>query len=397
LANTDQLTLVLGNESGDLDSMASAIGLAFVLTSATRAAIPVINIARADLALRPDCELLLRTALAGLGASTADLTFADDVDWARLGERGAAVWLADHNAPAARQSALEPLVRGIVDHHADEARCSRADPRQIDAVGSCATLVAERVRAAGAAHPALAVLLLAPILVDTANLDPAAGRATDRDRAQARWLEPQVAWAESGPDAPTGSETDAVTDSGTDALSDEPSLRVHSPAQLYRTLDRLKGQVAHLPPRDLLRKDYKQWAVGARAVGISSVSWRLRKWLKRDSRAQVEAAAQRWAAEQRLDVLLVMTHGKVREHKGADKTYGRDLAVAFAPHVDREWRRLVLDGLARADALDLRPFFGPESAAADGPVSFFAQRRIHASRKQVFPAVKAVIDAIAAH
>ncbi|KAJ2160971.1 Exopolyphosphatase [Coemansia sp. RSA 552] len=384
------LTLVLGNESADLDSVVSSIALAYSLSRGEEWAVPVINTNRADMALRPDSELLLRSVLPGGGME--DLAFIDDVDMAalldRVGLSGLAIWLADHNAPASRQAVLEPFVRGIVDHHADEGKCRGAEWRQIEKVGSCATLVAERIRGMqqGSLEPELAKMLLAPILIDTSNLDPKAQRATEKDIECVRWLEPQVNWAAASAGVTTGDDA-------------EPSLDVGSSDALYRTLDKVKGRVSHYPSRDLLRKDYKQWEVavgGGRpwTVGISSISYRLRKWLKRDGRQEVERAVIGWVAERKLDVALVMTHGKAKEAKGGSKVYGRDLTVAFGDGVPLEMRRLVVEGLLGSDQLGLRGYFGADDGGGGGRIHFYTQTRTESSRKQVFPVVKSVVESL---
>ncbi|KAJ2847858.1 hypothetical protein IWW36_003632, partial [Coemansia brasiliensis] len=131
------LTLVLGNESADLDSVVSSISLAYLLGSSlpkTQPPIPVINTNRADISLRPDCQALLQSVLPP-AASLGDLTFIDDIDFTQLlkiyGSR-LHIWLVDHNAPASRQQELEPFVEGIVDHHVDENRSLDAKWRQIE-------------------------------------------------------------------------------------------------------------------------------------------------------------------------------------------------------------------------------------------------------------------------
>ncbi|KAJ2800649.1 Exopolyphosphatase [Coemansia guatemalensis] len=417
LNNVEQLgdiTLVLGNESADLDSMVSSISLAYALSSEqeksmSNAAIPVINTNRSDMALRPECGLLLGATLAAEGGRLEDLTFIDDFDLPAVVRRYTVsqargrldVWLADHNAPSSRQAALVPFVRGIVDHHADEGRCPDAWWRQIEPVGSCTTLVAAKLRALAIATSSneligapLAKMLLAPILLDTSNLNPAASRATDKDIEHVSWLVPQVQWA--WPSASTAAVDSQSEETDTDQLS---SLNVHSTEELYRTLDKLKGDVSHLSSNDLLRKDYKQWEVKDASgrhwtVGISSISYRLRKWLKRDGRANIEDAVAKWIERQNLDLALVMTHGKAKETKGGQKIYGRDLTVAFSStSTTPETRRVVLAGLLAADSLKLRSYFDSD-AATDALVHFYSQTRTTSSRKQVFPAIKSVIEAV---
>ncbi|KAJ1966430.1 Exopolyphosphatase [Dipsacomyces acuminosporus] len=403
-----KLTLVLGNESADLDSMVSSISLAYALSQKQPlhepAPIPIININRSDLALRPECDLLLRETLVSEGGKgIEDLTFIDDVDLRAILAKTSdssgqlapqvEVWLADHNAPASRQAFLEPFVRGIVDHHMDEGKCQGAGLRQIEMVGSCTTLVAARVKELGHEVDAtLARFLLAPVLVDTSNLNPAAKRATERDIAVVDWLNPLVNWHSDV----------AISEKSGDGGAEPESLTAANAGELYKLLDKLKGKVSHLSSYDLLRKDYKQWHVvdasgRSWTVGISSISYRLKKWLKRDGKDAIEAAVKHWMDAQALDVALVMTHGKAKDTHGV-KVYGRDLVVAFRR--DNELaaaQRLVLSGLRGAEILELKDYLFESMNSSGSDVWFFNQMRTESSRKQVFPAVKHVIEGVSSN
>ncbi|KAJ2000844.1 hypothetical protein GGI04_003984, partial [Coemansia thaxteri] len=90
---SDRLTIVLGNESADLDSMASSISLAYLLShgSSNSTIIPVINVSKQDLALRPDCALLVCQTLEASGGAIDDLAFIDDFDM--LAYTDVDVWL----------------------------------------------------------------------------------------------------------------------------------------------------------------------------------------------------------------------------------------------------------------------------------------------------------------
>ncbi|KAJ2746083.1 Exopolyphosphatase [Coemansia sp. BCRC 34301] len=354
-----RLTLVLGNESADLDSLVCSLTLAYALSQTPDVvAIPVMNVHRQDMKLRPESDFILHHALTTCETTLDALTFIDDIDLNQLADSQTAVWLVDHNAPAHRQAILEPLVVGIIDHHVDEGKCLLAE-RQIQAVGSCATLVAQRFP--DKIDPVVARLLLAAILVDTSNLNPAACRATPADIECAQRLSALIDWT------PT------------------QGFDVNGPGEFYRTLDSLKGAVSHLSSFDLLRKDYKQWHVtdlqGKKwAVGISSFSLPLAKWLKRDGRKDIEQAVKHWMQTQGLDLVLVMTHGKTKVN--GVKTYGRQLVVASE-------NRGVVDKLAECEILGLVPFDG--GCEPDG-VYLFMQCRTESSRKQVFPAIKGVIE-----
>ncbi|KAJ2251839.1 Exopolyphosphatase [Coemansia sp. RSA 455] len=359
-ATLGRLTLVLGNESADLDSIVSSISLAYALSQTTsHPVIPIINTDRQDMVLRPECSLLLENTV----SDPSILTFIDDIDLTHL-TKSLDVWLVDHNAPASRQQFLEPFVRGIVDHHTDEGKCLGAE-RQIETVASCATLVAERLRRLGEVGPDLAKLLIAPILVDSSNLNPAACRATPADIACVQWLSSLVNWK---------SEQSLAGN----------TLDVNGPDALYSTLDSLKGQVSHLSSYDLLRKDYKQWQVTDATgkpwtIGISSISFPLKKWIKRDTLQDIEQAIRHWIDKQQLDLAIVMTHGKTKVN--GTKVYGRQMIVASDKDIGR-----VVDKLMTVDILGLVPF------DISGGVWLFTQSRSESSRKQVFPAIKDVIQ-----
>lgn len=340
LRQTATKVVVVGNESADMDSIVSSLALSYLLTHQNNTpALPLINTTRSDMRLRPDCQCLLEDLL-------DYLTFVDEYTITK--EK---LWLVDHNAPASRQSHWEPQVYGIIDHHQDEHKCQGALVRQIEPVGSCATLVAQRIREAGiTVDHTLASLLLAPILLDTTNLSPSAGKATPLDIEYVQWLGSNVNWS-------------------TSFVSTE---------SMYETLHKLKTKVKHLSAPDLLRKDYKQWQLQDPLgqdwmVGISSVGYPLDKWIQRDGLQVIHQALEEYRHSLGLDLLLVMTHGK------SQKIYGRQLMVKFAP--DNPQHR-VIEGLLASDTLELK----------QREPGVFSQLNCQASRKQVFPVVKNIIE-----
>ena len=71
----------------------------------------------------------------------------------------------------------------FADHHKDATPALAAYKKTIEQVGSCATLIAERLidAQAPAFDTQTAGLLIATILLDTINLEPEAGRMTSKD------------------------------------------------------------------------------------------------------------------------------------------------------------------------------------------------------------------------
>ncbi|RYO92623.1 hypothetical protein DL762_001526 [Monosporascus cannonballus] len=299
----------------DLDSLCSALLLAYLRSNAPPHAlhIPLCNLPRDDLALRPEFG-------AALGASS--LTPGDVLTLSELPAPDAlrpedTRWLlVDHNAltgPLGR--AYGGRVTGCVDHHEDEGAVPRdADPRVIEKSGSCASLIVGLCRDAWDAldedaqtDAHLARLALAPILIDTKILgDPHKTTAHD-ERA--------VAYAEA-------------------KLRGAPDGEKYDRAAFFGRLSELKRDLSALSLRDILRKDYKEWTEGPAPaspappkprlkLGTSSVPRPL-SFLVRKAGGGAEELAEAlgaWAAERGLDVVAVLTASE------ADGVFGRELLV----------------------------------------------------------------------
>ncbi|KAL2760268.1 hypothetical protein ACRALDRAFT_2093897 [Sodiomyces alcalophilus JCM 7366] len=305
------LTLVVGNESADLDSLCSPIVYAYLRSTTSpnpTLHIPLSNLPRADLALRPE----LTTALAHARLRPSDLLTLDNLPPA-LDPRATRWLLVDHNAltgPLAARGFSDHVV-GCVDHHADEGRVPSTDgtgePRIIEKCGSCASLIAsfcrpaweEALRSSGSrgeesdAH--LARLALAPILVDTAGLK-AEDRTTDTDVRAVEFLE--------------------------GLLRDDAS---YAREAYLEELTRAKEDLSALGVRDIFRKDYKQWDEGGMALGMSSVvqgfDYLLGEKAGGGGPEVVLGTFRAWAEERKLDVGVIMTTA----HPGGE--FRRELLV----------------------------------------------------------------------
>lgn len=249
---------VMGNQSADLDSVISSISYAYFLSRenpATHAElyIPLMNIHREEIALRKDILYVF-----GLfGISLNDILFLDDnapLD-SLFTENRLRLNLVDHNILRPRQEHLSDAVERIVDHHFDENKyypLMTDHDKSIAVVGSNATLIAEKILSSNAAiSPELAVFLLAPILIDTANLI-SVEKTTPRDACAAK------------------------------ALQDIASS--HLPDDFYDTLAAAKNDSKGLTPAMLLSKDFKEFLQGNIVYGISSLPFTVR-WGKSDLEA----------------------------------------------------------------------------------------------------------------
>ncbi|KAI1229996.1 hypothetical protein IHE44_0010715, partial [Lamprotornis superbus] len=287
-----EIHVVMGNEACDLDSTVSALALAYFLAQvrlghwpgvwrwpggrltgvtpglqsspAPRAAfVPVLNIPRADFALRTETTFLLRDR----GIPAASLIFRDEIDLGGLHHAGLlSLTLVDHHVLPGADAALEEAVVEVLDHRPLER--ARGPPCQVtvEPVGSCATLVTERILQGppGVLDRTTAALLhgehggpgctLAPgdgtILLDCINLSPAAGKVTPRDVACVSLLEERF------PELPA---RDAV----------------------FGALQAAKFDVTGLTTEQMLRKDLKVISNDEVVVAISGIFEDLETFLLR--------------------------------------------------------------------------------------------------------------------
>ncbi|CAK5263349.1 unnamed protein product [Mycena citricolor] len=303
-SNTHEWTIVMGNEAGDLDSIASAIAFAWI-ESAKSSCIPLIQMAREDLILRP--ENMHALALAGIQNPAEELLTLSDISPSSF-PPSIKFALVDHNRLGAAFPSQAPVV-AVIDHHDDEGLYTEtAHPRKVAPAGSCASHVAQMLLLPAAGDDAMlpvrdvSTLLLSAILIDTNCLKPG-GKALDVDREAVRNLIPRSAM-------------------------DSPSLLTDElPAAVRRLSDELaskKLDVSHLSTWDLLRRDYKEYTFSLNWIqpvpssihaGLASVSVGLKDL------ADLENAADKWMATRNLTVFGVLTSFRDAEKLG--KTSGK--------------------------------------------------------------------------
>lgn len=338
---------VVGNEAADLDSIASAVMYAYFreVTEESRenaVYVPLINIPRADFKLRTEAVYLVKES----GITPEELLFTEDLDITGLHRDGRlTLILVDHNRPTGSLVDCRNLVKGIIDHHADEGLYTDVPVRTIEPVGSAATLVAREILrvAPESLDEGGTTLLLGTILLDTVNLDSAAGRVTPEDQEIARTL---------------------LDRSDTDQQ------------KLFDALQREKFNVSALDSADLLRKDYKSWTMSGLRVGISSVLLSVEDWLKKDSR--LSNALDRYLRSEKLDLLLAM-------NAYTNPEFTRELVV-YAP--DSALRKRVIAFLENSD-LGVQRI---SSKKVDEATVLYAQANVAISRKKLQPLLAAFLE-----
>ncbi|OAR00225.1 hypothetical protein LLEC1_03041 [Akanthomyces lecanii] len=365
------LTFVVGNESADLDSLCSAVVLAYIRShiAPRRLHIPLSNLPREDLAMRIELGPVLAKAdlddsdLITLSELPQDLD-PKDTEWV----------LVDHNVLTGDLRRYESRVISCIDHHVDEGVISmQAAPRVIETCGSCMSLVVDtyadawRSLAHGNESPVttnsiskdlnqLAQVALAPILIDTINMT-ASAKIRPKDSRAAKLLE-----------------TELMHSAGFDQTA------------YFDDITAAKEDLSQLSLRDILRKDYKEWEHGGIKLGISCAVQDFDFFLGKASSTSAEGgedvmlqALRAWAQEQKLDVVSIMTTsnpgGQFQRHllvwgvtgagKKAVKKFREDTTEKLKlepwnggnldePESRHAWRQLALDSSRKQVAPLLR-------------------------------------------
>ncbi|GHJ89742.1 hypothetical protein NliqN6_6144 [Naganishia liquefaciens] len=345
--------VVMGNEAGDLDSLASSIAYASLAsTLSTEHTLPLLLTPRKYMSLRPENALALNKAL--IPADTQHDIFLHleelPVEARTLARLGVKFALVDHNTllPPFRgdgqpgETETEDPVVAIIDHHADDGNHAGARPRVIQIpTGSTTSLVTmffkeqwQRALDASpppreAPPPELATLLLSGILIDTSALKAGLNaKTTPTDRAAAEFLSRVGATNVGQNNLQQQEGARPQQDAGMTVADLEAGKLPSSVAAWAEQLFAAKNDVSRLSTHDLLFRDYKEYAMPTSArgdvltVGLSTVPLALASWLSRDQHAAAAAAAaagidpgwkpfmlamDAWMHERNLDVAGVLT------------------------------------------------------------------------------------------
>ncbi|KAG0652538.1 exopolyphosphatase [Hyphodiscus hymeniophilus] len=379
IRNRLPITFVIGNESADLDSLCSAVILAYLRSQSSPAGslyIPLSNLPRADLDIRPE----LIPVLSHANLQPSDLLTLSDLPPLRaiaskLPPENTRWILVDHNAMRGELSKIygKRLV-GCVDHHAEENAVPKDcgdEPRIVKKCGSCTTLVVEYCKdawnkLAKESHEdvdgfsrELAQVALGPILIDTSNLGNKA-ETTSTDSDVVDYLE---SWIKSQPGSKYGRDA------------------------YYNIVSEAKQDIGGLSLPDILRKDYKQYGEeGSIVLGIASAVRGMQFLIdKAGSKEKFVEVLEEFAKERGLSILSLMTKTTVQDG------FARELLVWS---IDEKGivaaRKFEADS---TETLDLKEW---EKGSLDIDdkgrwLRCWWQERVENSRKQVAPLMRAAI------
>ncbi|KAL8814443.1 MAG: hypothetical protein Q9223_006328 [Gallowayella weberi] len=402
------VTIVVGNESADLDSLTASILYAYIRSSAppqkafTPLYIPLLNIPAKDISLRPEFKAVSHHA----NIEIAHLVTLDDLpkdSESELRSENTRMILVDHNNLQGELGKLYgSRVLGVVDHHEDEGTVisdTEPEPRVIEKCGSCTSLVVRTLKSAwdassdgsslssGGAHAQgdsvmndaymirtwdaqLAKMALASILVDTANLT-AESKVEKADTEAVKYLEAKI------------------------NLSPQDAKHWDR-SKFYNEINTAKRNIDDLNFQDILRKDYKQWTENNMKLGIASVVKPLDFIVEKASRQtsgdkedEFVTAIGDFMADRDLTVFAIMTTSTSPSGKFQRELYiqalstGHAAASAFAEHAGQELR---LEDHSVA-ALSETP--GAMQPSSEGPWrKIWLQKDVSKSRKHVAPLLR---------
>ncbi|KAI7789057.1 exopolyphosphatase-like protein [Diaporthe eres] len=373
------LTFVVGNESADLDSLCSAVVFAY-LRSHTQPKctlhIPLANIPREDLPLRPE----LSKALSYAGVGVEDLLTLSDLEEVvkahGLEPQDTRWLLVDHNAlTGTLAERFASRVVGCVDHHEDEGVVSQEtgdEPRVLRKTGSCMSLVLEYCHDAwealsktsghedggGDLDSQLARVALAPILIDTNNLKSKA-KTTPTDVKIAELLEAKIGDKES-----------------------------FDRKKYHKKLSKLKEDISQFSYRDNFRKDFKSWTEAGLVLGTSSVPQGFKYMLENiGDKESLLREFRAFAQDKKLDIAAIMTSSAKD-----DGVFKRNLLVwGLNEKAVRAVERFVE---AQKENLGLEPFHHIDLSGGDGQHEVrycWNQHQTGNSRKQLAPMLRSAM------
>ncbi|WVQ74324.1 hypothetical protein IAR50_003923 [Cryptococcus sp. DSM 104548] len=394
-------TVVMGNEAGDLDSLASSI--AFSQLSSTLLAsrvIPLILTPPRFMSLRPENLLALQNA--SLPLSSLLHTDQLPIATSELASHGVRFALVDHNKLLPQFG--DGQVEAVIDHHEDEGVHTDAAIREITfPTGSCTSLVTKHFReqweaslSRGSPVPSeLATLLLSGILIDTGGLKPGR-KATPIDYESAAFLYPIST-------LPQPSDNLSASALSSDAVPAPLS-------SLAETLLETKNDVSSLSTYELLMRDYKEYVWPTRSpayptlkVGLSTVPLGLKPWIAKapEGWESLMQGVKVWMQERTLDlegILTTYSSEKKGKHKRQLALFARGGGVWQKEEQVEQVFATLVKGLEASEELALeewKPETQVKREVVDGEevwVKVWVQGNAKATRKQVAPLLKDLVS-----
>ncbi|XP_055846780.1 exopolyphosphatase PRUNE1 [Episyrphus balteatus] len=351
LNSTSKLCVILGNESCDLDSVVSAIALAFFYSKIypdQSGFIPILNIPRTSFPIKTEVTYFLGK----YNITDELLVFKDDTSNEFI--KKSSVILVDHHVSPYRDSVIEVFDHRPVDSSAELPIASK---KIIEQVGSCATLIADlilRSRGLNDEFKLTLQLLYGAIVMDTVNFSPEACRKTELDSEIAAKIENFV----------------GISDPG------------HHRENVFAELVKAREDIKSLTPYQLLHKDMKliSNSDGSIRVAIPGYPILVQEFIKKpDAKHAIEMFAKEYNSSSIVLIGMKITNGS---------DVIRDIGLININN-DGLFEE-ILDKIKIHDKPNLQLQEIENTNFLCG--RFFKQENIRATRKQILPIVKKILD-----
>ncbi|KAL9027848.1 MAG: hypothetical protein Q9196_003693 [Gyalolechia fulgens] len=410
---SQQITIVVGNESADLDSLTSSVLYAYIRSLApprhafSPLYVPLLNIPAADISLRPEFYALFNHA----NIDASHLVTLDDLPkepGSSLKPENTRWILVDHNKLQGKWGKeYGARVHGVIDHHEDEGAVpqdTNPEPRVVEKCGSCTSLVIRTLRSSweGSSDGSslssgggygqdglmindavvtrtwdaqIAKMALASILIDTANLTDES-KVEQADREAVKYLEAKI------------------------YLSPQAAAQWNRD-KFYQDLDGVERNIDGLSFNDILRKDYKQWTENGLKLGMSSVvkpldfvAGKAVRNASDDKEDQFVTAVGDFMADRDLTIFAIMTRSTSSSGEFQRELFVQALSAghAAASTFATEARQALQLEDHSVPALSEKP--GAMQPSSEGPWrKIWLQKDVSKSRKQVAPLLRKAIAA----
>lgn len=399
-----QLNIVCGNESADFDSVSSALSYAYFdylykkqqqqeayedkdsFNKDYTPLFPVINIPRGDLKLRKDIILMLNKEYQ---ISEELLYFQEDlINWKSNEHLTINAVLVDHNELVNKSIELIDNVTGIIDHHVDSNLYRDANPRVIKVTGSCTSLIMNYwydLIKDKSSMVDMIKFMYGALLLDTSNFKH---KVEEPDRIALNNYQQII----------KGSEINTIMFNKSDFNLNNNK---NDSDNFFKILKKAKKDIKGLSVKDIIKKDYKQFVFNLNGsddnkmiVGIGSMVKPL-KWMYKEYNGmnQFRKECDFFRRENQLDLLVIMSSYN-------DKTqnlFVREMGL-ICSNEKKEIVSSMINGMT--PLLKLQPW--QNDGDADSLVKMgdslnacfweFKQLNVEASRKQVVPIMKQVLE-----
>nr|CAI5862241.1 unnamed protein product [Callosobruchus analis] len=339
--------IVLGNESCDLDSCICSLALAYYLYKNRHSKIPcnalviaVQNVSKEHFLFRSDNCFVLQEQDIPLEY----LIYRDSIDLGSLKKsKSLTTTLVDHHVLPSKEDILKDTVIQIFDHRPIDLTAKWDDSifKKIEQVGSCATLIAEKLLEEDFLFKELAWLLYEVIIYDTVGLLPENGRAKELDISIAGKLEEKY-----------------------DFKQDRKTV--------YQTLWRAHNDVSHLTPKQMLNKDLKM----IENIPVPGLPMLVIDYLKLE---YAQESINKFSDELKAPLIVLI---------GLDATdvVKRDVGIYYKPE-STEVKDMLLQKLKNSQELKGYDFMFCEVSTSFPNVVCLKQNNVKLTRKQIVPLI----------